>query len=291
MLDLISKRFWIVIAVTLVTLAGLSLAYWRIESRSQVLLDERQAAAPTAVVAATTPAAVALGGHLVAVTACAGCHGPNLTGGPLNVAGTQIETPNLTIEAHRLTDAQIDRALRQGLRPDGASELIMPAQAYARFTDGEVAAIIGYLRSLPAKGAPSPAPRPGLILRASLLIGSVKTARRQLAAARPPLDAGPRVETGRHLAAVACGRCHGADLGGIRDQGPDLTVRTYYDRAKFQALIGKGEAIGEGNMQLMTDTAEASFSHFTPAEIDSIYDYLDARDGVLIARARLKNRS
>jgi len=99
------------------------------------------------------------------------------------------------------------------------------------------------------------------------------------------------VEAGRHLTAIACARCHGDDLGGIGGAGPDLTVRGYYNRARFHALIGKGEAIGEGNMQLMTDTAEASFSHFTDGEIDAIYDYLDARDGVLVAKARSKSGS
>ena len=51
---------------------------------------------------------------------------------------------------------------------------------------------------------------------------------------------------GRHLAAIACGRCHGTDLGGIRDVGPDMTVRGYYSSAQFHALIQKGDAIGEG---------------------------------------------
>jgi mono/diheme cytochrome c family protein len=130
--------------------------------------------------------------------------------------------------------------------------------------------------------------RPGPLLRAALLVGKLKTAPEQIAEASLPLDAGPRVAPGRHLTAIACGRCHGADLSGIGDAGQDLTVRGYYDRAQFHALVGRGEAIGEGKMELMTRTAEVSFSHFHPAEIDAIYDYLDARDGILVARAKLK---
>jgi hypothetical protein len=38
-------------------------------------------------------------------------------------------------------------------------------------------------------------------------------------------------------------------------------------------------------MALMTETARSNFSHFTDAEVDAIYDYLDARDRILIARA------
>jgi hypothetical protein len=64
-----------------------------------------------------------------------------------------------------------------------------------------------------------------------------------------------------------------------------MTVRGYYSRAQFHALIQKGDAIGEGNMALMTQTAQANFSHFADAEVDAIYDYLDARDGILVAKA------
>jgi hypothetical protein len=61
-------------------------------------------------------------------------------------------------------------------------------------------------------------------------------------------------------------------------------------RAWFHALIQRGDAIGEGNMKLMTDTAQANFSHFTDAEVDAIYDYLDARDRILVARAAAAKR-
>ena len=64
-----------------------------------------------------------------------------------------------------------------------------------------------------------------------------------------------------------------------------MTVRGYYTRAKFHGLIQRGDAIGEGDMALMTRTAQANFSHFSNAEVDAIYDYLNARDGILVARA------
>ena len=268
-----------VVAAGAATFAGLE-----IQTRSEAILTARVPLPASSVIAATDPAAIARGERLVAVTACAGCHGADLTGGPLNAFATAIHTPNLTLAPRHRSDAELDAAIRHGLRRDGTAELVMPADAYSRFTDAEMAEIIGYLRSLPAKGADAPRTAPGLLLRANLLFGKIQTSAQKLALARPPLDAGPNLALGRHLTAVACGRCHGADLGGVKAGAQDMTVRTYYDRAKFHKLISKGEAVGEGNMKVMTDTAEMAFSHFTPQEVDAIYDYLDARDGLLGAK-------
>ena len=259
-------------------------------SRSQSILDARHAPRSSRVVVERTPEAEARGARLIAVSACSGCHGTDLTGGPLKVFGTQVYTPNLTLQLGTLSDADIDRALRAGLRPDGTSELVMPAHAYRAFTDDEIAAIIARLRALPGHGVALPKPRPGLLLRAALVVGALHTEAEKVAAARSPVDAGAPFATGRHLAAIACGRCHGSDLGGIRDVGPDMTVRGYYSRAQFHALVQKGDAIGEGNMVLMTQTAQANFSHFTDAEVDAIYDYLDARDRILVAKAAAAKR-
>jgi mono/diheme cytochrome c family protein len=260
-------------------------------TRSQAILDARHIAPPSHVVARRTPEAEARGAHLIAVSACSGCHGTDLIGGPLNAFGAQVYAPNLTRLPASLTDTQIDGVLRAGLRPDGTGELLMPAHAYRAFTDDEVAAIIARLRALPPKGIELPKTRPGLLLRAALAVGAIKTENDQVAAARPPVDAGTPFAAGRHLASIACGRCHGPDLGGVKNVGPDMTVRGYYTRAQFHALIQKGDAIGEGNMALMTQTAQASFSHFDDAEVDAIYDYLIARDRILVARAKAAKRS
>ena len=276
------SRSRILIAIGAIVVVALGCQ--QVLSRSQAILDARHVLPPSRLVATLTPEAEARGGRLIAISACSGCHGTDLTGGPLNAFGTEVHAPNLTLQTPKLSDGDIDRALRAGLRPNGTSELMMPAHAYRGFTDDEVAAIIAGLRALPKKGTDLPGTQPGLLLRAALLAGWVQLETDKVAAARPPLDAGATLQAGRHLAAVACGRCHGSDLGGMRGGAPDMTVRGYYTRAKFHGLIQKGDAIGEGDMALMTQTAQASFSHFTNAEVDAIYDYLDARDGILLAR-------
>ena len=249
--------------------------------RSQAILDARHPAAAAAVRAATSPEAVARGAHLVQVTDCVACHGGRLTGGVMSLSGSTIYAPNLTVVGKTRSDAELDRAIRQGLKPDGRSELAMPSQAYAAFTDDEAASIIAYLRSLPTRGVNLTQPPLGLILRANLARGAMKTETQRVAEARPPVAAGAGVERGRHLAAVACSQCHGADLGGgPGSPGPDLTINTYYDRAQFHALMRDTGRPAEG-MELMSQTALSSFSHFDDGEVDAMFDYLMARDRAL----------
>jgi mono/diheme cytochrome c family protein len=278
---------WALIGLgSLAGVAALAAAYGFVVWRSDALLQARHVPSPSAVRAATVPQATARGGHLIVVTACAGCHGEDLTGGMLTVAGSPVAAPNLTLATPRLSDAALDRAIRRGLKPDGTSELAMPSRAYAGFTDDEAAAIIGHLRELKPRGAALAQSKPGLFLRIELLLGLFRTATDSLAVARPPLDAGPQVAAGRHLAMIACGQCHGSDLdGGQGLPGPGLSVDGYYSRAQFHTLMRTGEAVGDGDMALMAHTARMSFSHFSDAEIDAIYDYLDARDRVQASKA------
>lgn len=80
---------------------------------------------------------------------CGGCHGPDLTGmaTPLN-----DPAPNLTLHASGLagwTLADLTRALREGVRPDGTTMSdAMPWRNLGRMTDTEIAALWAYLSGL-----------------------------------------------------------------------------------------------------------------------------------------------
>ena len=100
--------------------------------------------------------------------ACGNCHTPKgADGRPIpgkNLAGNQVVadepafkaiganlTPDKETGLGNWTDAQIIRAIREGLMPDGS--LIgppMPIGLYRRMSDVDVTAIVAYLRSVPA---------------------------------------------------------------------------------------------------------------------------------------------
>jgi hypothetical protein len=71
--------------------------------------------------------------------------------------------PNLTPDKEtglgKWTDAEIIKAFKEGIRPDGRKLIpIMPYMAFASLTDADTAAIVAYLRSLPPIHHAVPAP-------------------------------------------------------------------------------------------------------------------------------------
>lgn len=113
-------------------------------------------------------AMLARGKYLVeGVLACANCHGTmDASGKPLAgkglAGGRLLDEPvfkayasNISMDAATgvgaWTDAQLGRAIREGLRPDGS--VIgppMPAPYYRHISDTDLAAIVAYLKTQPA---------------------------------------------------------------------------------------------------------------------------------------------
>ena len=260
---------------------ALGFAFGFVIPRSDAVLAASHPLQPSSVQAAAGDKAE--GQRLSYVLNCRSCHGNRLTGGPMNLSASTLMAPNLT-RLSRRTDAELDAALRQGLRPDGRSELAMPSQAYAGLTNGEAASLIAYLRSLPPMGEVQVQPPYGIVLRMNLATGALKTQVDRHAQGVTPIDAGANTSAGRHIARIACTQCHGPDLkGGQGYPAPDLTIRGYYDRKPFRMIMRTGDGLPR-DMKLMSETASSSLSHFTDGEIDALYDYLIARDTTLASR-------
>lgn len=243
---------------------------------------------------AAGPADIAVGGRLARIFGCTGCHGPDLRGQVLvdDPMLGRYTAPNLTLLAKGYSDAQLAQVIRGGVRPDGSALFIMPAEAFSRLTDEEAAEIIGYLRSLPAGGkALGQTVEPGPLGRFGVLAGQFKMAPEQVAQyqRRPLPDYGPQTAAGRGVAR-ACAECHGPDLSGVKDLGPDLRIAAAYDLPAFARLLRTGTAldgkpvkaigaIGEtkGGIGLMGEIAPLRFGALTDAEIANLHAYLTAR--------------
>ncbi len=101
---------------------------------------------------ATAPRAASIeNGARIVHASCVGCHGESLSG--RRVPG--LSSRNLTAHDDGLvawTETDFRRALREGLRPDGAAVgAAMPWRAFSQLTDDEIAAAWAYLRSLPPR--------------------------------------------------------------------------------------------------------------------------------------------
>jgi hypothetical protein len=188
---------------------------------------------------------------------------------------------NLPVLARSLSDAEFDRIIRHGLRPDGKSVAeFMPSDSYQFMTDIDLASILGYVRSQPASGASPPETSYGLRARYQFLIGERKTVRDWFPTQEQALDLGPRFARGRSMAMAACGECHTTSLKGQPgppDSPPDLSIVASYDRATFLNFMHTGKAAGNRELTMMSATARVRFRHFNSDDLDAIYDHLSAR--------------
>ncbi|MBE9609275.1 c-type cytochrome [Chitinilyticum piscinae] len=168
--------------------------------------------------AATDPARLARGKYLMeGPVACGNCHmardaqgaplpDKGLSGGmlfdeaPFKAYASNI-TPDAATGIGKWTDAQLKKAIREGIRPDGS--LIgppMPIGFYRKLSDADLEAIVAYLRAQPpvVNVVPKSEYRMPLPPNYGPPVGKVKA---------PP--AGKSAQYGEYLATIAhCMECH-----------------------------------------------------------------------------------
>jgi mono/diheme cytochrome c family protein len=249
-----------------------------------------RAARPLSV--ATDTALVARGAHLAEVI-CAGCHSADhsarLAGGHEDFFGEpgmppfgRLYAPNLT-PGGRLavyTDAELARAIREGIRHEDTPLIVMPSQDYHGLSDRDVAALIAYLRAQPADSYSPPERR---ILPFAWFVLGVGVVRNSVQPALPgPVPDAPESPTpayGRYLAtAIGCRDCHGMDYRGGDDplapRGPDLvTLVAAHSFETFDAALRRGQG-GDGRALDPMKMPWASFEHLRDDEARAIYEFL-----------------
>lgn len=110
----------------------------------------------------TDPALIARGDHLVhSLAGCgvADCHGADLGGGHVVDIGPvgKLAAPNITGAGlgAGYSDGELARIVRHGIKKDGRSVRLMPAQDLTWLPDSDVVAIVSYLRTVPDVDRPN----------------------------------------------------------------------------------------------------------------------------------------
>jgi cytochrome c553 len=278
------KRLLRWIGITLGALVVLALiASGLIYVRSERILGRTYEVPTVRVSVPNDAAAVREGERLVAVRGCfTDCHGRQGEGRVMfdQPMIARIVAPNLTSAVHRYNDAQLAGIIRQGVRPDGRSLLIMPSEAYVALTDEDLGRILAYLRSVPAVEGPGPSVSAGPLGRLGLAAGQFKTAAQLIAdAPAPPQATGDEASLGRYLAWTTCAACHGTDLRGSSNPdftSPTLQVVAAYSAESFLRLMRTGVALGDRQLPVMGPQARQNLKFLTDAEIAALYAYLRA---------------
>lgn len=99
------------------------------------------------------PAASAEYGQYLAV-ACTGCHGPNLSGGKIEIGPPDWPparnlTPHPSGNLAKWTENDFIRAIRESKRPDGTEVILPMPRGFAAMSDLELGALWAFLQTLP----------------------------------------------------------------------------------------------------------------------------------------------
>ena len=258
------KRFLKLTAATLAALLGVGLALFF----GAVAVGEHKRGRSVEVkvvpVAYTKDAAaLRLGKYLFETRGCGECHGMDGAGRVFidDPNGLHVRSPNLTPGAPgtvaKYGEADWVRAIRHGVAPDGRALLIMPSEDYNRMNDGDLAALVGYIRSLPpVDGKPAELRLP-LFLKALYGVGVIPDAATRIDHKLPPAPPVPVAANAEHGGYVAsmCMGCHGATFDGGKipgappewppaaklTPGPGSAMAKYDTEAKFAAMMRTGK--------------------------------------------------
>lgn len=226
-------KFAASIVGVLVLAAGATLLY-QVRSFDSAAREVWDVDAP-AIAAVTDSSALARGEHVAnALGGCTGCHGPDLSGGLVEDLGPIgiISAPNLTSGAGGVTsaytDAELARAIRHGIRPDGTSLRFMPTKEHNWWPDADLQAVVSFVRSRPpVDHAPEPT-RIGTLGKLLDRFGMFQI----LSAETVDHDAPPATvvraataEYGSYLT-IQCTSCHGDGLAGGKLPGAPAELPT-----------------------------------------------------------------
>lgn len=273
------------IVIAAMVLGGL---YLRTESRFKRIYEiEVQ---PVAV--SNEEAALARGEHRVKVL-CAGCHTPDLGGGPLldDLTLGFVDSANLTAGQGGIGAAYADedwvRALRHGVRRDGRSVFIMPSGDFYHLSDQDLAAMIAYLRTVPPVNRES---RPRSLTPMAKVLYGLGAFGDLLYAETIPHDTRPTApaegvtpEYGEYLVnVIGCRTCHGESLSGGQGPepgmppGPNLTrggEMGAWSEADFITLLRTGRTPSGREMNAEFMPWE-SLAKMTGEELRAVWAYL-----------------
>lgn len=210
------------------TLAGLGAAALVVGAQLGERKMQRRIDVKVAPVALRDDAAsVERGRYLFLSRGCTECHAADGAGKDVinDGKGFVVQAPNITPAAGSVVAAYSAsdwvRTIRHGVKPDGRPALVMPSEDYARFTDDDLAALVAFLRQMPAvagRGAKIEFPLP---VKAFYGAGLVQDAAEKIDHTLPVSRPVPEAVTAEHGAYLAnsCIGCHGAGLSGGKVPG------------------------------------------------------------------------
>lgn len=246
------------------------------------------------------------GEYLAKAGGCVGCHTEEKEGAARFAGGRALKTPfgtfygpNITPHPEagigRWSEADFVRAMRQGVRPDGANLYpAFPYPSYTKITDADLRDLWAYLRTLPPSAQANKPHELGLLYRWRLPISAWKWLFFTPGPFVPDPKASAAVNRGAYLAQALghCGECHTPRnaLGGPRSDRflaggkgpegksvPNLTPTRLEKTSDAElksvlttGMTADGDVLADAMGEVVTNTT----SQLTPADLDALIAYL-----------------
>lgn len=231
------------------------------------------------------------GERLAEVFACNSCHLDDYAGANFGEMIPLVEglwATNVSLTMPQMSDAELERVLREGKRPDRELYL-MPSRQTHFLSKQDMSALIAFLRTIEPAGEPTPELPVGF---ADAVAGRLPrdywreeeygrrfypSAADEVAyyiANRVP-DLGSSLEQGRYIATTVCSVCHGAALDGKGENSGDVQAALEYDAAAFDALLAS-DMTTSGPMPPNEWGGTHAAYPLTPSERAAVYQYVFA---------------
>ena len=251
--------------------------------RGALLLHKRYDRPVPAFTAASDSASVTRGAYL-AMTRCSGCHSPE---GTLPLGGGQafhmgpiadLYPQNLTpggAELAKESDAQLARAVREGVTGDGHAMLAMPSESFHGMSDTDLRAILGYLRSQTAVTTADTTHQYKFLGVVLVGLGMFPTSvQPEIKGPVQDVPASAGLEYGQYQARMCgCIQCHGASLHGGKVSNVNIAkIADAHTFAEFDGAVRHGRGV-EGRA-VAVGMPWKSFAHLNDQDARAIYEYV-----------------
>lgn len=214
------------------------------------------------------------GRRLAAIHGCTDCHGKDAAGGDFH----GLHAPNLGVVAKQYSDNDLERSIRQAIRPDGTSVYSMTSDAYQHLSDIDLSHIVVYLRSLNPITETSIGFSPNFRYRLGIIKGGHQPVVNAIHSQTPPAEA-PKNDAenfGRYLTYSVCSECHAPDLKGYKGFSPSLVTTLAYQKLDFKLLMSTGIGLGGRDLGLMSISSKERFSLFSDDELMALFTYFQS---------------
>lgn len=200
---------------------------------------------------------------------------------------SKVYAPNLTpANLKDWSDGEITRAIRYGIGKEDQALILMPSYEYNHLSESDIAAVVAYLRSLPAVDKANEPSHLGPIAKTLIATNKAPLLAAETIPAKPGYPSKPAEaatpEFGHYLASTACMGCHGPELkGGPIAVGPpdwppasDLSATGLGKWTEADFVKALREGVNPQGHKLRAPMPIHLTQKFSETEIQALWKYL-----------------